>query len=109
VHNAEDVEARAIVALTESGSTPKMIARYKPQQPIFVVSPNEITLRQIALVFGCYPLEQKGFGGVHEMIKEIPTLLIKKEYAKKDDKCVVCAGVPFGVQGGTNLLVVLTV
>lgn len=109
VHNAEDVDAVAIVALTETGSTPKMIARYKPQQPIYVISPNEVSLRQLALVYGCYPLEQKAFKGVHDVIKEAGPLLIKKGYAKKGDRIVVCAGVPFGVTGGTNLLMVLPV
>ncbi len=109
VHNAEDVNAVAIVALTESGSTPRMIARYKPQQPIIVLSPDEVTMRQMMLVYGCYPLEKKEFTGVHQLIKEISPILLKHGIAKVKDKIVVSAGVPFGVKGSTNMLMVLTV
>ncbi len=52
VKTANDLKAKMIIALTETGRTCKMISRYKPKQDIFVFSPNEITLRQSALSFG---------------------------------------------------------
>jgi pyruvate kinase len=56
---AEDIDAKLIIALTESGTTARMIARYKPEQEIFVVSPSENTLRQCSLSFGTH-LGMKG-------------------------------------------------
>ncbi len=109
VHNAEDVKAKIIVALTETGSTPRMIARYKPQQPIVVLTPHEYVARQAQLVFGCYPLLAKTFSGSTQLINTIGPLLIKHGLATKKDRIVVSAGVPFGTPGTTNMLMILTI
>ncbi len=109
VHNAEDVSARLIVALSESGSTPRMIARYKPQQPIIVVTPHERVARQAQLVFGCSPLLMKSFTGSTQLIDTIGPALIRAGIASKKDRVVVTAGVPFGTAGSTNMLMILTI
>lgn len=109
VHNAEDVKAKLIVALTETGSTPRMIARYKPQQPVVVLTPHEHVARQAQLVFGCYPVLIKSFSGSTQLINTIGPLLIKNALATKRDRIVVSAGVPFGTPGTTNMLMILTI
>lgn len=109
VHNAEDVEARLIIALTETGSTSRMIARYKPKQPIIVLTPHEHVVRQSQLVFGCYPILMKGFSGSTQLIKTIGPKLIEYGLVNKKDRIVVSAGVPFGTPGTTNMLMILTV
>lgn len=109
VHNAEDVGAKIIVALTETGSTARMIARYKPQQPIVVLTPHEQTLRKSQLVFGCYPVLMNGFSGSTQLIKTIGPKLIAQGLARKGDRIVVTAGVPFGTAGTTNMLMILTI
>ncbi len=109
VHNAEDVGAKLIIALTETGSTPRMIARYKPQQPILVMTPHEKTARISQLVYGCYPILSKSFSGSTQLIKTIGPKLISEKLANKNDKIVISAGVPFGVAGTTNLLMILTI
>lgn len=108
VHNAEDVKARLIVALTETGSTPRMIARYKPQQPIIVLTPHDYVARQSQLVFGCYPLLTKPFSGSTQLINTIGPKLINANLASKKDRIVLTAGVPFGTPGTTNMLMILT-
>lgn len=109
VHNAEDVHATAIVALTETGSTPRMIARYKPQQPIIAFTSHESVMRQLLLVYGCYPIKIKPFHYVAEIIPTVNTTLKKEGVAVKGDHIVVSAGVPFRVTGSTNMLMILTV
>lgn len=109
VHNAEDVGASLIVALSESGSTPRMIARYKPQQPIIVLTPHLETARQSQLVFGCYPILMKSFTGSTQLINTIGPKLIAEGVAKKKDRIVVSAGVPFGTPGSTNMLMIITI
>ncbi len=109
VHNAEDVGAKLIVALTETGSTPRMIARYKPQQPIIVLTPHEYVARQAQLVFGCYPLLTKPFSGSTQLINTIGPKLLAGGLASKKDRFVVSAGVPFGTPGTTNMFMILTV
>ncbi len=109
VHNAEDVNAKLIVALTETGSTPRMIARYKPQQPIVVLSPHEDVVRQSQIIYGCYPILMKGFTGSTQLIKTIGPKLIKHGLVSKKDRILVTAGVPFGTPGTTNMLMILAV
>lgn len=109
VHNAEDVGAKIIVALTETGSTARMIARYKPQQPILVLTPHEHVVRQAQLIFGCYPVLMKSFTGSTQLIKTIGPKLIDQGLASKGDRIVVSAGVPFGTPGTTNMLMILTI
>lgn len=109
VHNAEDVDARIIVALTETGSTPRMIARYKPQQPIIVLTPHEGTARKAQLVFGCYPFLVKSFTGSTQLVKTLGPKLIDLGLVKKNDRIVAAAGVPFGTAGSTNMMLVLKI
>lgn len=109
VHNAENIGAKLIIALTETGSTPRMIARYKPQQPIIVLTPHEHVVRQSQLIFGCYPVLMKSFTGSTQLIKTIGPKLIGHKLSKKGDRIVVSAGVPFGTAGTTNMLMILTI
>ncbi len=106
---ADKINAKAIIALTESGSTARMISRHKPRQPIIVMSPNERIRTKLALSFGCYPVGIKGFKYVGEVVSEVSKFVIKNKLAKKGDKVVISAGVPFGKTGGTNTLIVHTV
>lgn len=109
VHNAEDIGATAIVALTETGSTPRMIARYKPQQPIIAFTQHAVVLRQLLLVYGCYPVRIKPFALIAQVIPTVNATLKKEDVAQPGDHIVVSAGVPFQTAGSTNMLMVLTV
>jgi len=109
VYVADKIGARAIIALTESGSTARMVSRHKPGQPIIVMSPNARTRAKLALSFGCYPVAIKGFKYVAEVTDEVGKFVVKNRLAKKGDKVVIAAGVPFGKTGGTNTLLVHTV
>jgi pyruvate kinase len=109
VHNAEDVRATLIVALTETGSTARMIARYKPQQPIIVVTRHPHVVRQSQIVFGCYPLLMNTFTGSTQLSNTIGAKLLAAKVATKGDRIVLTAGVPFGKAGSTNMLMILTI
>lgn len=67
---ADDIGAKIIIALTETGETARMIARYKPKQEIFVMSPSMTTLRKSALSFGTHFGMQADFKMVTEAIDE---------------------------------------
>lgn len=106
VNIAYEIGAKAIVALTESGLTPRMISRYRPSQPILVMSPRKKTLGKIMLSYGCYPTEIKQFKHTSEAIERIKKVIVKNKYAEKKDKIVIAAGIPFGKSGGTNMIMV---
>lgn len=106
VNTAHDVDAGVIVALTESGSTARMISRYRPSQPIIVMSPNKKVLGRIILSFGCYPHEITSFKYVGEATEKIRKIIKKEKFVKTGGKFVIAAGVPFGQTGGTNMIMV---
>lgn len=107
VHAADDVDAVAIIALSENGFTPRMVSRYRPDQPIIVLSPNAHVANRAALLRGCvgYSVLER-FTGIPEVVVAARALLLKHKYGKKGDKFVIAAGLPFGKQGGTNMLIV---
>lgn len=106
VSTAHDVGAKVIVALTESGSTARMVARYHPSQHIIVLSPNKTALKKVIISYGCYPHEIAQFKYIGEAIDGIRKVLLKEKLAKRGDRFVLAAGVPFGETGGTNIVMV---
>lgn len=109
VNTAYAIGAKAIVALTESGFTARMVSRYRPKQPIIVMSPNPKSANQVVLSFGCTPVEISPFNYVGQVMNTVRKYVLSNKIAKKGDKVVIAAGVPFGQSGGTNLLIVETI
>ena len=98
------VLAKAIFTYTRSGATAKRAARERPTVPIIGLSPDRITARQLALIWGVHTihaLEPKSFSG---MIDNACELAKKEGIVKKGDFVVVTAGAPIGVSGSTNNL-----
>ncbi len=106
VKTAEDIGAKAIVALTESGFTARMISRWRPKQPIIVMSHKEKVYNKMALSFGCLPMPTESFAHIDQATAIIGKFMIEKKLAKKGDKVVIAAGLPYGKVGGTNMLLV---
>ncbi len=109
VNAAHNIGAKGIVALTETGFTARVISRYRPKQSILVLTPNAKTFNQLAVSFGCYPRLVKKFNNVSEVTEIAKQMSIKHKIAKKGDKIVIAAGIPFGKAGATNLLIVQTI
>ncbi len=103
------LDARAIVALSESGYTGRMIARHRPMQPIIVFTPHAPTARRLALSFACHPMLVTSFETVLKVIDEGKKTILKEKLAKKGDHIILVAGVPLGKTGNTNMLMVQTV
>ncbi|MDO8604579.1 MAG: pyruvate kinase [bacterium] len=106
VSTASAVGAKVIIALSESGLTARMVSRYRPAQTVIAMSPKGYIVRQLELVFGCFPVRIDHFSNVLDVMKVVRTYVLKHKLAKKGDKVVVAAGVPFGHIGGTNMIMV---
>lgn len=106
VSAASAIGATAVVALTESGLTARMISRFRPAQPIIVMSPNVSVVNQAVLSFGCYPIYAENLMTIDEVTKKVRALAVAHKFAKKGDKVVIVAGMPFGNMCGTNMLLV---
>jgi pyruvate kinase len=100
------VDAAAIVALTESGFTSRMVARHRPRKPILVLTPHEKTYYQSLLVHGCFPVLISPVHNVMEALAVSRKTLMEYGVGKVGDTFVLGAGMHFGIQGSTNLLVI---
>lgn len=105
---AKESGAKLIVALTDRGFAARMISRYKPEQKIIALTPNEKTRKWLALSYGCTAIVCKKFGEITQVIKEAKTIALKNKLADKGDKMVIVFGMPLGKSGGTNSLIVET-
>ena len=108
VHNAEDVHATTIAAFTETGFTARMIARYKPKQPIVVFTWLDDVARKMLLSYGCYPIIIKRFKTIDIMLTAIGPTLIKEGFATKGDYVVLSTGLPINTPIKTNSMIILT-
>jgi pyruvate kinase len=107
---ADRIGAKCIIALTHSGFTAAMVARYKPVQPLIAFTPDEITARQLLLSYGCVPTVNKNSSTFIEAMDEVRKFVLKNKLAEEGDKVVVVAGAPFNTPGvETNLMLVETV
>lgn len=106
VRVAKDIDAKLIVALTNSGFTARMISRHKPRQPILALTPKERTHNQLLLSYGCFPLISKEFNAIDEIMEVVREYVLKHRLVKIGDKVVISAGMPFGKTVETNMLLV---
>ena len=107
---SQDVNAKLIVALTDSGFTAKMVARHRSEITILALTPSEITARQLSLSFGCVPMVVPVFDTLVETLKFLREFCIKNKYVKKGDNIVVTGGFPFKKKIiSTNMLTVETI
>jgi pyruvate kinase len=106
---AHEVEARFIAALTASGRTARMVARYRPAERIIALTSNETTANQLMLSFGCYPVVVPKFTSVEEVVPLVRKTAMSEKLAAKGDRIVVVAGMPLGKMKETNMLLVETI
>ena len=101
---AQDVNASAIVTVSESGNTARLLSKYRPDQPIiaFVMRPQ--VLRQLSLSWGITPLLMPLAHSTDELIEVSTGLAEKYGYIHNGELAVVTAGVPVGVSGTTNMV-----
>lgn len=107
VRIANNIRARLIVCLTESGATAHMIARFRPHHGIIAITPQEKTFHQLQLLYGCKPVLNNMSGSIDDVSKKIQTLIKKNNWAQAGEKIVVTAGTPFGKIGSTNTVFVI--
>jgi len=106
---ALDLKAKAIVTFTLSGSTARMVSRYRPPVPIIAASTQDSTVRKLALSWGVYPFKSEELENTDDMIEKSRKVALATRLVKKGDKIIITAGIPFKIPGTTNLLKVETV
>lgn len=106
---AATVSATAIICFTMSGSTARRIARERPAVPILVLTPKVETARRMGLLWGTHAVHTKDVQSFEEMVAKAKRMALRHGIAKAGDRVIVCAGVPFGTPGSTNVLHVVPI
>ncbi|MBE3595626.1 MAG: pyruvate kinase [Hydrogenibacillus sp.] len=101
---ARRLGAAAIITPTESGSTARMVAKYRPTQPIIAVTPHTRVARKLKLVWGVYPLIGADHSSTDEMMKQAISRALEAGYIRHGELVVITAGVPLREPGTTNLM-----
>lgn len=103
---ARDLQVKAFLIPTTSGGTARLIARYRPSQPIIAISPNPKTLKALALVWGVYPFPTQRYQSADAVIRSAQRRALELGIAKKGDLVAISAGYPPHRPGTTNLITV---
>ena len=101
---AKDVNAAAIVTVSESGNTARLLSKYRPKQPIIACVMDEQVQRQLSLSWGITSLLMGPAHSTDELIEMSTALAQKNGYLHNGELAVVTAGVPVGVSGTTNMI-----
>ncbi|SHI99208.1 pyruvate kinase [Desulfatibacillum alkenivorans DSM 16219] len=104
---AEHLGASAILAATASGLTAKKISHFRPQRKIVALSPNESTVRELSLYWGCTPVLVSSPKDTDALINSSARAALDHGLISKGDLVVITAGHPIGGAGTTNMLRVM--
>jgi pyruvate kinase len=110
MYTANHLKVRAIVALTESGSTPLWMSRIRSDIPIYAFTRHEATRRRVTLYRGVYPISfDLGRTEAHNLYHAIFALLLGLDLVAEGDRVILTKGELSGVAGGTNAMLILEV
>lgn len=91
---ATNIDAQALLIPTLSGNTPRLVSKFRPEQRILAVTPNETVYRQLLLNWGVFPFYAKIASDSEEMIQNALRAVIDAGIVKKSDKIVMVCGMP---------------
>lgn len=101
---AAELDAACIVTVTKSGSTARMVSKFRPCCPILACTMDERVWRQSNLVWGCVPTLTELKETSDELFQQGVDKAVETGIAKNGDLVTMTAGVPVGVSGTTNIL-----
>ncbi|OHQ86847.1 pyruvate kinase [Staphylococcus sp. HMSC074F11] len=103
-HTALNLNVKAIVAATESGSTARTISKYRPHSDIIAVTPREKTAIQCAIVWGVNPVVKEGRKTTDALLNNAVATAVETGRVSNGDLIIITAGVPTGEKGTTNMM-----
>ena len=103
---AQEIGAKAILVFSMTGRTAALLSKFKPNKPIFALTPLEATYRRMALYWNVTPFVSPLGGNTDEMIRRGERLLLREGRLRKNDTVIVVAGSTL-LEGATNMMKVL--
>ena len=101
---AHDLGAVAIITVSKTGQTARMISKYRPACPIISGTTSDKVLRQMNLSWGVIPILVEEKTNTDELFEHVVDVAEKHGLVKNGDLAVITAGIPLGVSGTTNML-----
>lgn len=101
---ARDIGARAIIAVTYTGTTARRVSKYRPEQRIVAVTPDSKTYHQLALSWGVFPVMSQMQDDTDSLFSHAVECAESAGLATYGDRVVITAGVPLREAGTTNIL-----
>ncbi|MGE4284137.1 MAG: pyruvate kinase alpha/beta domain-containing protein, partial [Clostridia bacterium] len=106
---AHDLGASAIISVTKSGHTARMVSKFRPACPIIATTISEKVYRQLALSWGVYPFLSETKENTDELFDHAVDTALRSDMIKNGNLVVITAGIPVGISGTTNIVKVHTV
>jgi pyruvate kinase len=106
---ARDLGVKAFLIPTTSGGTPRMIARYRPAEPLIALTPRPQTVKALSLVWGVYPHLIPAYRTTDTMVKLARRIARNSGLVRRGDLVAITAGRQPGTAGTTNLITVLAI
>jgi pyruvate kinase len=103
-HAARDSGAAAIVVFTATGSSARLVSRYRPPVCIYAITPNEVTARQLSVSYGVTATLAPEVASTDEMLAQMDRLMVDRGFLQRGQLVVFVAGQPVGRPGTTNLM-----
>ncbi len=104
VTSAHDLNASAIITVTKSGSTARILSRYRPACVIVGCTTEKHVWRQLALSWGTVPLMIAEESNTDDLFEHAVDAAVKNGLVHDGELVVLTAGVPLGISGTTNLM-----
>ncbi len=101
---AHDLGAKAILTLTQSGATARMVSKYRPEAPIVAATLNPRVAAKLALAWGVVPTVVRRAKDLDELLDISTEAALGLGVIERGDLVIVTAGVRTGVPGTTNML-----
>lgn len=101
---AQQLNASAIMTLTKSGATARNVSKFRPQTPIFAITPHVSVSRQLQLVWGVKPLLLLDLPGLRQVFQAAINVAREKGLLQDGNLVVMTAGTLQGVSGSTDLI-----
>lgn len=105
---AVKVSAAAIIACTETGSSARLLAKYRPQQPLYGASHRESSLRRMALYWGVNPIPFPSADSHQGEVDSALSTVQKQEALPNESKAVITGGLSTKTPGATSVLEIRT-
>ena len=102
-HAADDLDLRGIALFTESGATARQLSKYHPTAPIFALSPLEVTVNRLNLLWGTTPIRCPKVNSTEALVDCAETLLEQGGYVRPREVIAIVAGTRTK-SGSTNFL-----